>query len=73
MSSFKLTDARLDHPVLGTHCIQLRFDHPGGKSFNYQWPLNTGKSAYEIACDLHAFADKLNKDHVAYINAAEST
>ena len=65
MSTFKLTDARLEHPVLGCNCIQLRFDNDTGEHFNFQWPLNHGKTVEEIVIELRTFANKLRRDHKA--------
>jgi len=58
---FKFIDCLLRHEILGTVCLQMKFQDERGREFSYQIPLQLGQSANEILAEISMALPEIHK------------
>lgn len=60
-ATWRISDMRLAHDMLGAVSLQVQFVQPDGKTAGYAWSLLSGETPEQFAARLHQMADGIRK------------
>lgn len=60
-ATWRVSDMRLAHDMLGSCHFQLQFVRADGKTAGYGWPLLSGETPEQVANRLYQMADGIRK------------